>query len=392
MGMAQRNPSRAVRRVVTWTATFLLIAAGLGALEVAARYVAPVPAAPLRYLEISKGFAGLNAFLADRKAVRLIYADYQLYAHAAVSTENLTITDYHSSRRTPASVARADADTIVWIFGGSTMQNFETTDELSIANTIAKVFLADGLKPRVENFGLGSFQSSLELVQFSRLLARVPKRERPAVAIFYDGFNDANHGYAFGAGAVQRDLSEKLATLVEHRYGIAAAYAASAWLAQYSTAWTALVHNRLQVYLFARYWPDPSEGNIARTVDVYLNNIATTRAVCQTYMVRCFFVLQPLVLTKVPLSAEERIAFNELPPSQITFIRAFYEQVRAKLGVERDFIDASQVLDGRTADDFYDLGHTGALTSPVIGEAVGRLILERYKPVALQRPAVSSSK
>ena len=78
---------------------------------------------------------------------------------------------------------------------------------------------AAGVGVRVENFGAATFQSSLELVKFMTLAARVPAERLPGVVVFYDGYNDANHGYYFGAGNMQNDLSAKLAALVQHKSG-----------------------------------------------------------------------------------------------------------------------------------------------------------------------------
>ncbi|TMQ69233.1 MAG: hypothetical protein E6K81_15360 [Candidatus Eisenbacteria bacterium] len=356
----------------------LSLAICLAALEGAARYLRPARVENPRYLAISRDFERLAELVADKyESGGLEYYDYQLFAVRPFESRSVTITPYHSSRLTPASLPRAEARTLVWTFGGSTMQNFETTDDLTIANTIAVVFAEHGLRPRVENFGVGSFQSSLELVQFTSLLARVPEPERPAVAIFYDGFNDAHHGYAFGAGAIQRDVAQKLGMLVEERSARVALYGASAWLAQRSQAWTRLVHDRLQLRLFSGPPADTTEENLERTVDIYLRNVEMSDAVCRVYATRCFFVLQPLVVTKTPLAASERDALAEIGEANAKFVRDFYDRVRNRLADEPDFVDASRILDRRESDDFYDLGHTSALTSPVIGRAVADLILAR---------------
>jgi len=366
-----------MRWVVKIGAAVLIGAGACAALEIAARYSSSASPTALRYRKISQGFRDLAELERDLRIGKTAYADYQLYTNAPRSTPTFTITPYYSSRRTPASFPREDADTIVWTFGGSTMQNAETSDDLSIANAIATTLAAAGLRPRVENFGIGSFQSSLEFIQFSRLLARVSERERPQIAAFYDGFNDPTHGYLYGAGAIQSDLSQKVGLLVEHNYGRLTLYALSAWLAEHSVAWTSLVHNRLQARLFNWHVADASEANLAQTIAIYLNNVRMIQGVCRAYRISCFFVLQPLVVTKHPLAGEEGEALRELPPPQVRFVRAFYQRVAAALGQEPDFIDASHILDGRAQSDFYDLGHTGALTSPIIGRALGEALLTR---------------
>ena len=88
------------------------------------------------------------------------------------------------------------------------MQEFQTTDARSTANVIARTMAAAGVGIRVENFGAATFQSSLELVKFMTLAARVPADRLPGVVVFYDGYNDANHGYYFGAGTAKRSFGQ----------------------------------------------------------------------------------------------------------------------------------------------------------------------------------------
>jgi hypothetical protein len=98
------------------------------------------------------------------------------------------------------------------------MENTETTDRLTIANTWARIF-NDSLGPtHVKNFGTGGYFSSYELIKFQKLLREVPKSELPTMAIFYDGYNDAMNGFQYGPGRLQSDLSLKLQALVEQDY------------------------------------------------------------------------------------------------------------------------------------------------------------------------------
>ncbi len=124
------------------------------------------------YVEMSRGFPELEALIEDSQKVPQSpkYYDEFLYAASPVSTRYITFTDYYSARLTPASVPLSQAEHIIWTFGGSTMENTETTDKLSIANTWAKIF-NDALGPtHVKNFGSGGFNSTFELVKFQKLL------------------------------------------------------------------------------------------------------------------------------------------------------------------------------------------------------------------------------
>src|SRR5262245_49476585 len=54
------------------------------------------------------------------------YYEYFLFSWAPCATATVNVSDFYSSRATPASRAADRADLIVWTFGGSTMQEFET--------------------------------------------------------------------------------------------------------------------------------------------------------------------------------------------------------------------------------------------------------------------------
>lgn len=94
-----------------------------------------------RYVELSAGFPELEALVRDvyrDGGGALVYCDEFLYAPRPTTTRHVNFTHYHSARYTADSVALARGEHIVWAFGGSTMENTETTDSLTIANTWAR--------------------------------------------------------------------------------------------------------------------------------------------------------------------------------------------------------------------------------------------------------------
>jgi hypothetical protein len=259
------------------------------------------------------------------------YYEYFLFSWKPCATATVNVSDFFSSRRTPASQPANRADLIVWTFGGSTMQEFETTDERSTANAIAKTMAAAGVGARIENFGAPTFQSSLELVKFMTLAARVPADRLPGVVVFYDGYNDANPGYYFGAGNMQNDLSAKLAALVEHKSGTVSLYGVSMGLAAHSEFWKTHIHKRLEHALFHDPDPQPDQANLRRAVDIYLRNTQIAGGVCAAIGARCFFVLQPLIATKTPLGPGETQVIAAMKPSLLEFARSFYALTRAAM-------------------------------------------------------------
>ena len=99
---------------------------------------------------------------ADFNSRAMSYFDYWLFAAAPFRSSTINFTDYYSSRRVPASVPAGEGDATVWFFGGSTMQNVDAPDELTIANSAAIVLTNAGVRATVVNFGAGSFNTSLE--------------------------------------------------------------------------------------------------------------------------------------------------------------------------------------------------------------------------------------
>lgn len=338
------------------------------------------------YVAISSGFSDLDTLIDDQyRHPGLMYYDEFLYAAKPYESTYINFTDYYSARLTPDSVPLQEAEHIVWAFGGSTMENTETTDHLTIANTWARKFNSEIGPTHVKNLGTGSFSSTYELIKFQKLLREVPQNELPSIAIFYDGFNDTLNGYQYGPGNLQKDLSLKLMALVEHNDLTLMIYTTSRLFSKYSFFWERTFARLFEYMLFPLPEPDGGNTNFEATVKAYSSNLKMAQATCEVYDVQCFFILQPLIVTKNPLTELEQKPLSKLEDhprfgSQGTkFIRGFYERISQEFSDADYFIDASHILDGRTQDDFYDLGHVGATTPPIIGEITADLILSRLK-------------
>ncbi len=356
-------------------------------LEIVARLSAPDhPWLNARYVELSKDYEHLEDLVDDvgwGPGTPPKYYDEFLYSASPLTSTHLNYTDYYSSRFTPASVPLSEATEIVWAFGGSTLENSETTDSLTIANIWARLLNRFRGPTHVKNFGTGGFFSSYEMIKFQRLLREVPNDELPTIAIFFDGYNDTVNGFQYGAGHLQRDLSLKLRALVERRRYALWAYATSEILARWSVLWSRTAKRIVDHVLFPMGEPNRGAQNLSDAIRIYVSNVKMLRGACDALEIRCFFVLQPLLVTKRPLSPPEQevleslIAHPRFGMDGVTFVRTFYAHVAEQLAYEEGFIDASGVLDGRVHADFYDIGHVGALSPPIIGERVGSMILDR---------------
>jgi hypothetical protein len=380
-----RSEERMMKNMATGKKILLVLLMGLAFIllvELLARLTAGPRWLNQHYVTISSDFAELDALINDtQNTAGLQYYDEFLYAMAPYSSTHVNFTDYYSARLTPGSVPLAKAEQIVWTFGGSTMENTETTDSLTIANTWARLFNESLGPTHIKNFGTGGFFSSYELIKFQKLLREVPEDELPTMAIFYDGYNDALFGFQYGPGNLQKDLSLKLQALVEYDNLTTGTYAISRGLARYSRFWERTGARFVEHWLFTLPEPSTATANLEAAVHIYTSNVRMIQATCQLFEIRCYFVLQPLLLTKTPLSQVEQEVLDGLEahprfgPEGSQFMRDFYSQAAQELSGYDFFIDASYVLNGRTQSDFYDPGHVSAQTPPIIGEAIARLIL-----------------
>jgi hypothetical protein len=386
LNMDVNTKSRKSTLIRSIAISFLFSVIGILLLEGFARIIYREPKwVNQNYVEISKDFPELDTLIEDAQntyAHPKYYEEF-IYSTAPISTTHINFTNYFSARLTPDSVPLNEAEHIVWTFGGSTMENTETTDELTIANTWTKIFNEKLGPTHVKNFGTGGFFSSYELIKFQKILREVPESELPTIAIFYDGYNDAFFGFQYGAGNMQTDLSLKLQALVEHKNLVMWIYTSSRGLSKYSRLWEQSGSRMVEYLLFPLAEPNTDEPTLDTTIRVYVSNIKMIQAICDVYHIKCYFILQPLIITKHPLTELEQGVLNGMEghprfgPKGIQFIRNFYYRVKNELVNNQQFIDASHVLDGRSQPDFYDLGHTSALTSPIIGEKIAELILSR---------------
>ncbi len=346
--------------------------------EIAARIIAKLTPSPWPsplYKEISQGYALRDQLVADWSALRFEYRDYYLYSPGPAASQTVNFTPYFGARATPASVDVKAAKEVIWAFGGSTMQNLEADDELTLANQIAVELNKQQVPTHLYNLGTGAFQSSLETIKFQDLLRRTPPRERPTTVIFYDGFNDSIFAYFYGAGRFQSDTSSKLQDLIERDYPRLLIYSASEWLANRSVFWNNFMRERVDVTLHAGHVPDDSPENLAKAVAAYSTNVKMTKGICRELGIRCLFFLQPLVITKQPLGTVEAKVVDSLGTAKVRFGRAFYAQAAAALADEPAFHDLSQVLNGIQESHFFDYGHTSPYAGVTIGQAIARHII-----------------
>jgi len=307
------------------------------------------------------------------------YYDHYLFSEAPKATELVNYTDYYSARNVPNSESREHANRIIWLFGGSTMQGTGTTDSLSIANQIA-IYLHNANKPSaVINFGTVTFQSTLELIKMQDLLKKVAKDEYPDYVVFYNGYNDAANAYAWGAGSVHGDVSKHFAAIVERDFYKQFMNSVNGSISKISVFWKYYLSSFITKNLYIRVKVDDSEANLLKAVSVYKINVRTVKAICSEFQIVPIFILQPMLYTKNKLTEMEQEIHDEYNEMEYTkglikFMSEFHKKVGTTLQESEGFYDLSDILNKSSINNFYDIGHTGPTTGPVIGEAIGKIL------------------
>lgn len=335
-----------------------------------------------RHLTLLEELPETAQFVADHRTHRdranTLYHDHHTFSMRPLETETLNYLPKLGTRRVPESVPVAQATQVIWMFGGSTMQNFELPDERTIANLVTRELKQAGYRPHVVNYGVGTFQSSNELVKFQSVLARTPRREWPHLVLFYDGFNEAYQGFLYGAGNIQPDLSGKLSLMVNMDHAGVARYGAATWLADHSTLFKTFLYRMVTpAKALGRWVDDASPANLLRTVDVYLNNSSLIRGAARELNIDTLFVLQPLVVTKQGVTGFEQEFVDGMKPGSAAFVRGFYKLAGAKRNGDDDFVNLSGVLDHSGHSDFFDLGHIGPRAAPPIAAAMAKAVAAR---------------
>ena len=293
------------------------------------------------------------------------------------------------------SYAAAETGPLIWTFGGSTMRGRYTSvpglpcepeKPCSIASWLAYELNELGRPHRVWNLGQTGYRSHQERILFIELLAR---RERPEIAVFYDGVNEVRNasrvgGYPFHY-QMFRDEVEWNRTPFRLADGLRRSCFKLAYLLHYVTnsrTWTE------PLLPFGSRVVDGAERRdekVADEVTSYVHNVRTLKAICAEFSVTCLFVWQPFVCDKATrTSFEEGLVATACEDG---YGLAVHREVAERLAGESGFLDLRGVFadtaDGVFLDEIHHIDEAGPgnrliaraiaqkLLGPVAG-AVGR--------------------
>ncbi|MCF8196956.1 MAG: hypothetical protein K9J38_13230 [Polynucleobacter sp.] len=335
------------------------------------------------------------------------YWDYHYYSSTELKTPSLNFNgiDQYNSRSVPCSL-RKDGDQpkfIVWIFGGSTMQNMETSDELSIANQFCLNQTPKG-SLQVSNFGVGSFQSELEIAKLLNIykLTIRDKSQLPNLVIFYDGFNDSQRLMIGGSWAgLPPGVSNKISSLYTTQSSFDRA---GYWLIRTISDWFTrlagdkknfisdgfrILIDKIEKHSSTNYlintkvdWKEELDGKLL-TSQAYIHDQKVLLGICESLNLRCVVILQPVLsLRNKPIGDIEQNNFEAQEESGSNFVtKRFYREVKSELIRIRSnnykLIDLSDLPNRNEYAHlpfFYDFGHTGYYSGEILGREISNEI------------------
>ena len=275
----------------------------------------------------------------------------------------------------------------VAFYGGSTIFSVTTLAEHSIPAVVGGAL--DASVAQTLNFGVGGYSSSAELALF----LETARRERLAVAIFYDGVNelgryaeslqdDADGSYLDVFGYPFMDAYQSAARNTTTDGGLVVRYRPYfirllATLGVFGDKKN--VSKRPSIDRLIT--PDNVTAHAERIVEQYLYNIADIAAVAEARGIRPVFFWQPdIYATRKPLTAYETDVRAE-HPGMALLARTVRNQLQREQALRQyHFFDLSDTLDELGPDaHFFDYCHVSVEGNRHIGEAM-ITILKRIAP------------
>lgn len=269
----------------------------------------------------------------------------------------------------------------VFMFGGSTMMGWDTTDGRTIAGNVQRMLSRCTSRPVcVTNFGQHAYVATQELIEL-QLQLRVGNI--PDLVVFYDGTNEVWSAYETDTAGVHFFLSE-IADLYENRHfrveeglrrpfmrllsGLSSARLLGSVLGLREPESRVVLFQAApsMCALYGSEFMDPSV--FARDImEVYEGNLRIIRALSVEFGFDCLVCWQPVVLTgNKDLAAEELV----IAEGQNDFLRRVYLECEAgarELEAEYGgFACISDVFDHQTEQVFTDICHLNALGDSLV--------------------------
>ena len=337
-----------------------------------------------KYVYKSQGFSEdyWNKLSVEGSEVNISnYEDYYYVSPSLIENEYINIVDYYNSRKVNYISNLEDAKLKIWFFGGSTMLDLGVEDKLTIPSSVARRFFEEKKEVFIANFGTNGFNTTLERIKFIELLHKVSSQEIPDKVIFYHGVNDASYSYNYKSPyAMPHYMTKGIKIIVnqDHKGLILYGFERYFWR---SAAVLSSVIQRLQKIIineeknFTKINTQKSDDQeIKKAVNYYVKNESIINSVCVEYKIKCYFILQPNLLTKSNPTEFEKLKLNGLSNDFKNWQKKYYQLIRES-NKNYIFYDLSEIFNSNNKySDYTDFIHLGPLSSKRIGNSIYDLI------------------
>jgi lysophospholipase L1-like esterase len=267
----------------------------------------------------------------------------------------------------------------IFMFGGSTMWGEGARDDDTIASWLQRMLSARHSCAVVTNFGQDGYVSTQEMLLLDE---QIRKGTVPDLAIFYDGYNDANSAFVNDEAGVTYDESAR-----RREFNLGNLVTPVKW-GQLATHWKIMLEvtvkeiaRALSISSFARHIAAKLSPDSYRNIDGvlvripvreskavkdsalesaaardYLANVKIIESLAANFSFRCAFYWQPWLGNKLPLSAYERQQMKDLLPMQEAFMRSVRERV-AEGDVNKEIHFLSDAFSNQAQPFFIDEVH-----------------------------------
>jgi hypothetical protein len=334
--------------------------------------------------------ADVAGFLKEQdRAMRLSWTPYTYWRRAPVSGKYVNV-DANGIRRTWNPPGPSSPRIRVFMFGGSTMWGTGSRDDYTIPSELSKSLAGSfGSAVEVVNFGEAGYVQTQEMIAF---LKEIQRGNVPAVAVFYDGYNDAFAAFQSGvAGTPQNEFNRvrefNLLTSGPRFY--------LEWVRQsnlFLMISGVTARMRETSYFSHRSGgPDaaPSQGQsshlIGDVLGIYGADIRMLKALGAEYNIKTLYYWQPSVYTKATLAPGEQAQASS-DPSFASFYRATVARLKdSPLPNSGSFRDLTGAFDQHPERVFIDTMHVSERGNAQIAALIAADVAGVVRQL-LQRP------
>lgn len=327
---------------------------------------------------IDQGFSSIkyNKIIFESENINQNKFEDYYYVSPEITKNNelINIVDYYNSRKVNYISKIENAKEIIWFFGGSTMLQLGTEDKLTTPSILAKQLQKDNVKVFIANFGMSGFNSTLERIKFFELLNKVPKNTYPDRVIFYHGLNDMIYSYHYKSPSIMPYYMTKGIKMIVNQddsrllfYSLERIFWKSASVLKYLLN----IGNTLFIKEGGVSVQKESKQNmhLKESSNYLLKNQTIINSTCNELNIKCYFVLQPSLLTKTNPSYLEKELLVDIDERFIDFHKNYYGLIRL---AKKDyfFLDLSDTFNNNNKTDFVDWIHPFQSSNEHIGEEI----------------------